>query len=73
MILNEIAFSFIETIGFVESEIDFVISEDNRERFEIFTNLYTLFESLYADDESKCDEMYNFVKRELEFLKAESL
>lgn len=73
MILNEIAFSFIETIGFVESEIDFVISEDNRERFEIFTNLYTLFESLYVDDESKCDEMYNFVKRELELLKAESL
>ena len=69
MQFNEILFSFIETIGFVENEIDFQISENNSERFEICNELYTKFIAQYTEIESQQDFMFDFVTKALTQLK----
>ena len=71
MIFNEILFSFIETVGAVELEIDFQIAETNFERFEIVQNLYNQFINLYTDIDSQQDFMFDFVFENLNKLKSE--
>lgn len=71
MILNEILFSFIETVNAVELEIDFQIAETNFERFEIVQKLYKQFIELYTDNDSQEEFMYDFVLENLNKLKIE--
>lgn len=71
MILNEILFSFIETVNAVELEIEFQIAETNFERFEIVQKLYKQFIELYTDNDSQEEFMYDFVLENLNKLKIE--